>query len=60
MIRKCLDTIDDKYLRKFLDLLAAQTIYDAGLAGILLDILYDILVRVHLVAHLIVEIRPVE
>ena len=60
MIRKCLDTIDDKYLRKFLDLLAAQTVYDAGLAGILLDILYDILVRVHLVTHLIVEIRPVE
>ena len=60
MVRHGTDTIDHKHLGQLLHLLAAQTIYDARLSGMLLDILDDVLVLVYLVAYFIVEIRPVE
>ena len=60
VVRHGTDTIDHKHLGQLLHLLAAQTIYDARLSGMLLYILDDVLVLVYLVAHFIVEIRPVE
>ena len=60
VIRNSLYTIDNQHIGQFLNLLAAEAVDNAGLAGILFYILDDILLRLHLVPYLIIEIRPVE
>ncbi len=60
MIRQGLDPVDVEQLRKFLDLLAAEAIYYSGLSRILPDVLDDVLLRLDLVPHLIVEVGTVE
>ena len=60
MVRQRLDSVDGEYLRHFLHLLAAQTVDDARLSGILADETDDILLRLHLVADFVIQVGPIE
>ena len=60
VVRQGLDAVDAQQLRHLLHLLAAEAVDDAGLAGVLADELDQVLLRVHLVADLVVEVRAVE
>ena len=60
MVRTRLDTVDGQQLGHFLHLLAAEAVDDAALAGILTDEADDIFLRLHLVAHLIIKVGPIE
>ena len=52
--------IDAEQFRQFLYLLAAETVDYAGLAGVLLDVAYDVLLGVGLVPDLVEEVGAVE
>ena len=60
MVRQGLYTIELQQVGYLLNLLAAETVDDSGLAGILLDVADDVLLRLHLVTDLVVEVGPVE
>ena len=60
VVRKGLDAVDGKHLGQFLHLLAAEAVDDAALPGILADEADNILLRVYLVPHLIIEVGPIE
>ena len=60
MVRQCLDAVDGQQLGDLLDLLAAEAVNDAALAGIFLDELDDVTLGIRLVADFIVEVLAIE
>ena len=60
VVRQGLDTVYIEELRQFRDLFPAEAIHYSGFAGMLLDILDDVPLRIYLVPDFIVKIRPVE
>ena len=60
VVRERLDAVDGQQLGHLLHLLAAETVNDAGLAGILAQEADDVLLRIHFVPHLIIQIGPIE
>ena len=60
MVRKRTYSVDIQKIRHLLNFLAAQAVYDPGLATVLLDVPDDVLVWTDLLTNLIVKIRPVE
>ena len=64
MVGEGFDAVDDQQLRQVFHLLAREAVDDAALAGIFLDIAYNLLVQLHRVArlgtHLVVEVGAVE
>ena len=60
MVGARLYVVDTQQFGKLLDLLAAEAVDDAGLAGILLDVSDDVLLRIDLVADLVEKVGTVE
>ena len=60
VVRQRLDTVDGEHLGHFLHLLAAETVDDAALAGILADETDNVLLRLHLIPYFIIKVGPIK